>query len=258
MSEPTLTEKSLIAPLAPLPEDPELYFEESWQAGLGDLDANRRPRLDSVARYLQDLGLDHLVETGFDDIHPYWVVQRTVIEAHAPAPDVIRERLTLRRWCSGIGKFWCNVRIQVVGDKGSHFETEAFWINFNKETKGPARMCDDFVEKFGRATENHHLRWKPVLGQEPSASAVLSPWQLRATDIDQFRHVNNAAYWEAVEDLLSGSELLAGRYRAIIEYISPVQPAEQIVLSSAVTDEEADIWFLVEGKAKAVAKVIKL
>lgn len=258
MSESTLTEQNLTEPLAPLPEDPSLYFEESWQAGLGDVDVRRRARLDSVARYLQDLGFDHLSSGGFDEIHPYWVVQRTVVEAQTPAADSLRETLTLRRWCSGIAKFWCSVRIQVVGDRGTHFETEAFWINFNKETKGPARISEDFVERFGQATQNHHLRWKPVLSPKPADGAETSPWQLRATDIDQFAHVNNAAYWEAVEHLLQDGDLLTGRYRAIIEYISPVQPTEKVTLSSVVSDQEADIWFVVDGKAKAVAKVIKL
>ncbi|EFV12120.1 acyl-[acyl-carrier-protein] thioesterase [Segniliparus rugosus] len=258
MSDSTLTEKDLLAPLAPLPENPELYFEESWRAGLGDVDVYRRARLDSVARYLQDLGYDHLLAAGFGEIHPYWVVQRTLIEAQSPAADLLRETLTLRRWCSGMAKFWCSVRIQVVGDKGTHFETEAFWINFNKETKGPARISDDFVERFGQATDNHHLRWKPLLSPEPPADAQVSPWQLRSTDIDQFQHVNNAAYWEAVEHLLRGTDLLSGRYRAIIEYISPVQPAEQVTLSSTVAGNGADVWFVVDGKAKAVAKVIRL
>lgn len=258
MSESALAEQSLTAPLAPLPEDPRLYFEESWQAGLGDLDVHRRARLDSVARYLQDLGYDHLVTAGFGEIHPYWVVQRTLIEAQQPASTALRETLTLRRWCSGMSKFWCSVRIQILGDQGTSFETEAFWINFNKETKGPARISDEFVEKFGQATDNRHLRWKPILAPEPSAAATTSPWQLRSTDIDQFQHVNNAAYWEAVEDLLRDTDLLRGRYRAVIEYISPVQPHEKVSLSSTVSEDEADIWFVLDGKAKAVAKVIRL
>ena len=47
---------------------------------------------------------------------------------------------------------------------GGLIESEAFWININRETQGPARISDDFIA----GLQKHHrrstgLRWKAYL-----------------------------------------------------------------------------------------------
>ncbi len=71
--------------------------------------------------------------------------------------------LRLRRWCSGTSNRWCEMRVRIDGRRGGLIESEAFWININQETQGPARISDDFLEGLRRTTDVDRLRWKAYL-----------------------------------------------------------------------------------------------
>ena len=82
-------------------------------------------------------------------------------------------------------------------------ESEAFWININRETQGPARIADDFIEGLQRTTDVDRLRWKPYLkagGREDAAQ--IRDYPVRVSDIDIFDHMNNSVYWSVIEDYL--------------------------------------------------------
>jgi acyl-ACP thioesterase len=67
---------------------------------------------------------------------------------------------------------------------------------------------------------------------DPPDGAVAAhgrPWPLRTTDFDIVGHVNNAAYWEAVEELL-----VIGPGRWEIEFRDEVGPG-------------GDVWVVVDG-----------
>jgi len=46
------------------------------------------------------------------------------------------------------------MRVRIDGRKGGLVESEAFWININRETQGPARIADDFIEGLQRTTDS--------------------------------------------------------------------------------------------------------
>ena len=75
-------------------------------------------------------------------------------------------------------------------------ESEAFWININRETQGPARIADDFIEGLQRTTDVDRLRWKAYLkaGSREDASEIRE-YPVRVSDIDIFDHMNNSVYW---------------------------------------------------------------
>ena len=117
----------------------------------------------------------------------------------------------MRRWCSGTSNRWCEMRVRIDGRKGGLMESEAFWININRETQGPARISDDFLEGLQRTTDVDRLRWKAYLkaGSREDA-AEIREYPVRVTDIDMFDHMNNSVYWSVIEDYLAAHpELLA-------------------------------------------------
>ena len=118
-------------------------------------------RLDGVARYIQEVGAEHLIDAGYAEIHPHWIVQRTVIDVIEPLdwPNDI----TFRRWCSGISLRWCSMRVRLDGSNGGRIETEGFWINMNKDTLTPSLMAEGFFNRLATTTENHRLKWRPWL-----------------------------------------------------------------------------------------------
>ncbi|MCG5432938.1 acyl-[Mycobacterium sp. MYCO198283] len=242
----------LTSPLAELPDHGYVY-RTSWPVATYDMDTSQHLRLDGVARYIQEVGAENLTDAGMADVHPHWIVQRTVIDVIQPIawPAVI----SFQRWCSGMSTRWCTMRVRLDGDDGGRIETEGFWINMNKETQTPSRISDDFFDRFATTTDNHRLKWRPWLDTHVESDTV-TPFPLRVTDIDHFRHVNNTVYWHAIHEVLaSAPEFERAPYRAVLEYRQPIQPQEAVELHSAVRDDGLRIWFVVAGEARACALV---
>ena len=203
-------------------------FEREWPLRVADIDRYGRLRLDAATRHIQDVGQDQLRELGFEDVHPLWIVRRTMIDLIKPIefPDMLR----LRRWCSATSTRWCEKRVRVDGRKGGLIESEAFWININPDTFMPSRISDDFLDGLRRTTDVDRLRWKPYLkpGTRDDASHV-HEYQVRVTDIDLFNHMNNSVYWSAVEDYLSTTPaLLKAPLRVTIEHEAPVALGDKL------------------------------
>ncbi|NLU81608.1 acyl-ACP thioesterase domain-containing protein [Rhodococcus sp. HNM0569] len=246
-----------------LPEPPDparfpdaRYFDTSWPIRTGDVDASSRLRFDGVARYLQDIGNDNLEAIDALDTHPYWIVRRTVIDVVRPTTGT--ERVALRRWCSGFSTRWADMRVQITSESGALLETSGFWINISGETGMPTRMSDGFLAGLTRSTDEHRLKWKQWLPKTPPADASVRHFPLRRTDIDPFDHVNNAAYWHAVEELLAEPEsahLATVPHRAVVEYLSPVTSSDELVLRTVHTDSSLTTWFMVGDTVRAVAAV---
>ncbi|MFN8032977.1 MAG: thioesterase [Mycobacterium sp.] len=122
--------------------------------------ASGRLRLDAACRHIQDIG-----ETNCRR----WATRRpTRCGSSVTMVDLIRpiefeDMLRLRRWCSGTSNRWCEMRVHIDGVRGRGLiRSEAFWININRETQGPARISDDFMEGLQRATDVNRLRWKSI------------------------------------------------------------------------------------------------
>ena len=150
---------------------------------------------------------------GFEETHPLWIVRRTMIDLISPIE--FKDMLRLRRWCSGTSNRWCEMRVRIEGRRGGLIESEAFWININRETQGPARISDDFIEGLQRTTDVDRLRWKAYLkaGSREDADDIRA-YPVRVSDIDIFDHMNNSVYWSVVEDYLVRRARTAGRAAA--------------------------------------------
>lgn len=242
-------------PLSPLPERGYVY-RTSWKLLTGDIDMNLDARLDGVARYIQEVGAEHLVDAGFAEIHPHWIVQRTVIDVLEPIEwpsDIV-----FHRWAAGISTRWCAMRVRLDGSEGGRIETEGFWINMNKETLTPSLVSDALFDRFASTTENTRLKWRPWLAG-PAADDAVTPFALRHTDIDHFRHVNNTVYWHGVHEVQAlYPEVVGRRYRAVVEYRKPIAYGEQVNLHSTVRDGEVRLWFVVGDEVRAAGMLRNL
>lgn len=235
-------------PLSPLPERGYIY-RTGWKLLTGDIDSNLNARLDGVARYIQEVGAEHLYDAGFAEIHPHWIVQRTVIDVIEPIewPSDI----TFQRWAAGISTRWCAMRVRLDGSEGGRIETEGFWINMNKDTLTPSLVTDELFERFATTTENTRLKWRPWL-PGPASGDVVTPFALRHTDIDHFRHVNNTVYWHAVHEMLAlYPDVVGARYRSVVEYRKPIALGESVDIHSTVRDGDVRFWFVVDGDVRA-------
>jgi acyl-ACP thioesterase len=198
-------------------------FSAHRRVRLSDMDARRRLRLDAVARFLQDIAIDDVQETGWGMPDHLWFVRRIRIDVIRPFLD--DREVDLTTWCSGVAAIAAGRRWSVRGDAGGELEVDSVWIHLDAAAN-PARIEDFGV--YAEATQGRHVSTKLEL-PDPPADALRSPWALRATDVDLHGHVNNAVYWQAVEELF-GDEL-GGPAQVELDYRRPIDLGEEIELA---------------------------
>lgn len=248
--------------LAPLPESGYVY-RTAWRVATGDIGGDLHLRLDSVARYIQEVGAENLVDAGEAEEHPHWLVQRTVIDVIEPIE--FPNEVSFSRWCSALSSRWCTMRVDLVGSDGGRIETEGFWIAINAKTLTPQRVTDTLVDRFASTTTQHRLKWRPWL-QNPKDVGDLDttmPFTLRRTDIDLFEHVTNTAYWHAIHEVMAlVPDVCAPPYRAVVEYRRPIKYGEDVTVRWRRSEDqnipEVHVALSVGGDVRAAALLRKL
>ena len=81
-------------------------------------------------------------------------------------------------------------------------------------------------------------------------------WPLRVTDVDVLGHVNNAAYWAPVEEVLA--EHAPGRRvaRAELEFRGGIEPSDAVEVVVVLGGADAlQVWLTVGAEMRASAVV---
>ncbi|MGZ4272287.1 MAG: acyl-[acyl-carrier-protein] thioesterase [Solirubrobacteraceae bacterium] len=219
-------------------------FSQSRQPGFADCAPSGRVRLDALACWLQDVAYADVEDAGLERA-AVWVVRRTRIRVHR-FPR-FGERFMLTTFCSGIGRMWAERRTDIVSAAVNgaapvmpDVEAVSLWVHLDAEHWRPTPLTADEMQTYGGTPERKVSARLRHPGPESVAGGV--PWTFRATECDIADHVNNAAYWQPLEE-----ELLAGedpeRIDVEIEYRAPAQPGVKRVLGDAgyrwiVGDEE--------------------
>jgi acyl-ACP thioesterase len=236
----------------PLPELPERgrVFRSSRRIRLSDRDARGRLRLDGVARYLQDVASDDVDGTGWGAPEHLWVVRHLRIEVVSPPVD--DDRVELATWSSGSGALAAARRMSLTGDRGGRVELDSVWIHLGPDAR-PARIGDFGV--YAEATAGRVISTRLDL-PEPDLDGARTRWPLRTTDVDVLGHVNNAAYWHAVEDCLVRAGIDPLRpLRARLDHRHPLDLGEEVELVTAPGRGHMHAAFVAGGVMKAVAVV---
>lgn len=226
-------------------------YSTSRRVRLGDVTPSGRLRLDALARYLQDVAFDDGEDAGLTS-HPApegkrsterWILRRLAIDVTSLPrfTDVI----DLTTWCSGAGGRWAERRTSITGARAT-IEAAAIWV-FVDERGRPARLPPEFFEHWGTSAGDRKVSAR-LSHPDPPAGAPTRPWPLRATDFDVIGHVNNAAYWEAAEELL-----LVGPGRWEIEFRDEVPRTTTDV---ELVVDGTSLWWTTGGRVHASVRAL--
>jgi acyl-ACP thioesterase len=183
-------------PLGPLGR----RFREEYIIRLGDADELGLLRLDGAARFLQDVATDDWTDTGVvtDDT---WVVRRTSIRLVESGrwPHYL-DQVALTTWCGGTGAAWAERRTNLEFEGVLALEAVSLWVPVDASGH-PVRMRDSFFEVYGEQARERKVSGRISSPPVPEG-AHRRPWALRDADLDIIRHVNNAAVWQAVSEIV--------------------------------------------------------
>lgn len=226
-------------------------FTARRRVRLGDATPRGRLRLDAIARYLQDVSNDDTRDANWSDPH-WWVVRRTVIDVHQ-FPTYLQE-IDLMTWCGGLGSHWAERRTQIRSLDGDVLvDAAALWVHVDQDSLQPSKVPDDVVTTLNASAGGRSIGARLLLKQKDfaEADAALAPWILRSSDFDAVGHMNNAAYWEIVEEHLTEHRSLRAPLRAIVEHVVQVEPGQHPMRHIVTRDDELDLQLRVDDTMHA-------
>ena len=216
----------MLSELVPRPQQGRV-FEQVLSAGFADCAPSGRVRLDAVARWLQDVAYADVVDAEVVD-RAVWLVRRTRIRV-ARFPRV-GEACAVATFCSGLGRMWAERRtsVSVPGSAESQIEAVTLWVHLDPASGRPIPVGDREAFVYGPSAAGRRVTAR-LRHPAPSWEEPRSVWSFRATELDIAGHINNAAYWEPLEEeLLAGPEL--ERLDVELEYRAPAQPGDKQLL----------------------------
>jgi acyl-ACP thioesterase len=213
-------------------------------AGIADCAPSGRVRLDALARWLQDIAYLDVLDAGLESV-AVWVVRRTRIRVNRWPR--FAERFELTTFCSGIGRMWAERRTDVrrPGADAPDVEAVSLWVHLDPERRLPFPLTEAEVSAYSGTESPRRVTARLRHPLPPASGAVGSAWTFRATESDVADHVNNAAYWQPLEEelLLRGSE--PGPVDIELEYRAPAQPGVKRWLA------DGDVRWIVGGGSAA-------
>jgi acyl-ACP thioesterase len=232
-------------PLVPVPPVGRRFVGHR-QVRLGDVNPAGELRLDALTRYTQDVSNDDTGDAGLvDDLA--WVVRRTTVDVLVPAR--FGEGLELVTFCGGLGRRWAERRLHVTGTGGARYEVATLWVHIDPGTGRPRELPAQFLELYGEAAGGRTVTARHR-NPPPPADAEGRPWVVRAADLDLFGHVNNAAYWAAVEEV-AADEPLVPPVRAVAEYGAGLHRGAEVELRWARDEAGSGVWLVGDGTVHA-------
>ena len=215
-------------------------FRYPVAAGLADVAPSGRARLDAIARWLQDAAFADVVDSGLDG-GGVWVLRRLrLVVGRFPR---FGEAVEVATFCSGTGALVAERRSTVSVAGAPVVEAVALWVHLNPDGAHPRRLPDGFEAVYGAAAAGRRVRARLRHPGDPPAEAAPRPWRFRAADLDLAGHVNNAVYWQVVEEELVAAEPDAG-VDAEIEYRAPGDTGDAVVLAG-----DGMRWIAADGGA---------
>jgi acyl-ACP thioesterase len=133
-------------------------------------------------------------------------------------------------------------------------DAAALWVHVDEATLQPSRVPEDVAALLLESAAGRQVNARLILREDEFATGnTMIPlvWPLRFSDFDAVGHMNNAAYWEILEESLAGKSGLRAPLRAVVEHA--VQIEEGQTVQRVLTTEQKDIEVLIKVDYKTHA-----
>jgi acyl-ACP thioesterase len=122
-------------------------------------------------------------------------------------------------------------------------EAVSLWVHLDPASARPAPFTEREIEVYGTAAGDRRVTAR-LRHPAPAPGTAERRWTFRATECDVAQHVNNAAYWQPLEqELLGGAE--PARIDVEMEFRTPAQPGEKLILACDhtrwITDRSGEV-----------------
>ncbi|MDQ6606266.1 MAG: thioesterase [Actinomycetota bacterium] len=234
------------------PEQGRVYAQP-MRPGLADCAPSGRIRLDGLARWLQEIAYFDVEEAGLAQ-SAAWVVRRTRLRiGRFPR---FAEHFEVRTFCSGLGRMWGERRTTIAraAVDGGEIDVEAvsLWVHLDPASWRPIPFSEAELAIFGDAMPGRRITAR-LRHPSPDSATELARFRFRASECDLAGHINNAAYWQAIEEELlgepGGAEALDG-LDAEMEYRAPAHPGEKLILG------HGDRRWIADGDGEVHASIL--
>ena len=219
-------------------------FSIHRRPGLADCAPSGRIRLDALARWMQDVAFADVEDAGLERV-AIWVLRRHRIRV-TRFPR-FGERCEVSTFCSGVGRMWAERRTTVTlledGGQRTAVEAVAVWVHLDPDRRLPSPLTAAEREVYGPTAGDRRVVAR-LRHPRPDGVERDYRWRFRRTDADIADHVNNAAYWEPLEDELLGTDGELTAVDAELEFRAPAQPGVVRVLAGGarrwISDAEGE------------------
>lgn len=236
----------------PVPSDGRVHTGRV-RVRLGDVAPDGRARLDSVARWLQDVARDDTRELGLHDTPAEtWVVRRTELWiTRRPRFD---DMIEMRTFCGGVGGRWAERRTSITVEGEPGVEAASLWVCIDPASGRPQRLSEQFTRVWAPAAHGRKVSARRRVPDPPTPEARSAvdwrPWPLRRSDFDVLGHLNNAAAWAAVDEVV-GHDGLA---HVVLDHVAELKPGTDARLGVAPGDDGTTlVWLTSDSGLHAAA-----
>lgn len=233
-------------------------FTATRKVRLGDVTPKGRLRLDAVARYLQDVATDDSLDGHYEEPHS-WVVRRTQMWV-TNFPKYL-DQVELTTWCGALGSHWAERRTQIKSSGSVAIECAALWVRVDFKTMKPVALSPELVELLQSATGGRKISSRLEIGKNlPDLfgnDATTKEWPIRFSDMDAVGHLNNAAYWEVLEEYLGANSGKRAPLKATVEHHGAIDPGDKVRIVTQKIDGRIVIrHILADDTVAAVTEII--
>ena len=219
-----------------------------------EIDYSKKALITSIINFFGDIamqqsdalgiGLDWLIEENLA-----WVIYKwDVTMIRYPK---LNEKVTVRTWPYSLRKFYAYRQFDILDEEGNVICTaDSIWFLIDIKRRKPTKISDEMYEAYGVAKDfNESVDFGKL--QVPKDIEVEKYFNVRYSDIDTNRHVNNVKYIDWCIETVPVDVVLNYSLKNIkVIYEKETRYGEKIKTSTEIIREKDKVTFLhmIEGE----------